>query len=63
MRKISNAAKMINLLAQNPDQVFTVADFVTLLRVPACTAPTQIGHLVRAGMVKRVGRGAYQGVR
>jgi hypothetical protein len=60
MRKISNAAKILTLLAQNPGRSFTAKDFVEKLGVADCTASTQSGHLVRAGKIARVAPGRYQ---
>lgn len=57
---MSNAIKILTLLAQNPGRSFTAKDFIDKLGVAECTASTQAGHLVRAGKILRVASGRYQ---
>lgn len=56
----TNAARILKLLEDHPEHAYTAQDFIDLLGIKAVTAPTQAGHLVRAGKIARPEPGKYQ---
>jgi hypothetical protein len=59
----TNREKMLALCHAHPDRAYSAQDFIDLLGVAAVTAPTQAGHLVRAGLLARPSPGRYQDLR